>query len=33
MAPFLIGDAAKIAAAAAIAKALRPVLRIDKLRD
>ena len=30
MVPFLIGDALKIAAAAAIAKALRPVLRIEK---
>ena len=33
MVPFLIGDALKIAAAAVIAKALRPVLRIEKLRD
>ena len=33
MVPFLIGDALKIAAAAAIAKALRPILRIEKLRD
>jgi len=33
MYPFLIGDALKIAAAAVIAKALRPVLRIEKLRD
>ena len=33
MIPFLIGDALKIAAAAAIARSLRPVLRIDKLRD
>lgn len=33
MIPFLIGDALKIAAAAAIAKSLRPVLRIEKLRD
>ena len=32
MYPFLIGDALKIAAAAVIAKALRPVLRIEKLR-
>jgi len=30
MFPFLIGDAIKIAAAAAIAKALRPILRIEK---
>ena len=30
MAPFLVGDALKIAAAAAIAKTLRPVLRIEK---
>jgi biotin transport system substrate-specific component len=28
MVPFLIGDALKIAAAAAIAKALRPVVRV-----
>ena len=33
MVPFLIGDALKIAAAAAIARALRPVLRIEKLKD
>jgi biotin transport system substrate-specific component len=33
MYPFLIGDALKIAAAAAIAKALRPVLRIEKSRE
>ena len=33
MYPFLIGDALKIAAAAVIARALRPVLRIEKLRD
>jgi len=33
MYPFLIGDALKIAAAAVIAKALRPVLRIEKLRS
>ena len=32
MYPFLIGDALKIAAAAVIARALRPVLRIEKLR-
>jgi biotin transport system substrate-specific component len=32
MYPFLIGDALKIAAAAVIGKALRPVLRIEKLR-
>ena len=33
MYPFLIGDALKIAAAAAIAKSLRPVLKIEGLRD
>ena len=32
MYPFLIGDALKIAAAAVIARALRPVLRIEKIR-
>jgi biotin transporter BioY len=29
MVPFLIGDALKIAAAVAIAKALRPVVRVS----
>ena len=33
MYPFLIGDALKIAAAAAIAKSLRPVLKIEGLRN
>ena len=32
MFPFLIGDALKIAAAAAIAKALRPVIRVEGTR-
>ena len=32
MVPFLIGDALKIAAAAAIAKALRPVIRVEGTR-
>ena len=30
MAPFLIGDALKIAAAAGIAKALRPIIRVAR---